>query len=88
VLAVEGWPVSAALLNILIGLVTSVLSGGSVLAWRHVKDARILSRKAAFFGHWQKPGSTSHDDVQAMAVPLRPRPAGACPDCQVHSCTF
>ncbi len=70
---------SAALLNILIGLVTSVLSGGSVLAWRHVKDARILRRKAVFFGlrpggtcliimnnHWQKPGSTSHNDVHTM----------------------
>jgi hypothetical protein len=71
--------VSATLLNIVIGLITSILSGGSVWAWRRVKDARILRRKAAFFGldpgttclivmnnHWQKPGSTSHSDVHTM----------------------
>jgi hypothetical protein len=71
--------VSAVLLNIVIGLVTTVLSAGSVLGWRHMKDARILHRKAVFFGlrpsgtcliimnnHWQKPGSTSHNDVHTM----------------------
>jgi hypothetical protein len=75
----RGWPVPAVLLNIVIGLVTTVLSGGSVLAWRHMKDARMLRGKAAFFGfraggtcliimnnHWQKPGSTSHNDVHTM----------------------
>jgi hypothetical protein len=71
--------VSAALLNIVIGLVTSVLSGGAVLIWRHVTEAHIQRRKAAFFGlspggmclivlpdHWRHPGSTSHNDVHAM----------------------
>jgi hypothetical protein len=71
--------VSSALLNILIGLVTSVLSGTAVLLWRRAATSRILHRKAAFFGlrpgrpclivmnnHWQLPGSASHDDVQVM----------------------
>lgn len=70
---------SSILLNILIGLVTSVLSGGSVVAWRHARSSRTLHRKVAFFGlepdsecllimnnHWQKPGSTSHNDVLTM----------------------
>jgi hypothetical protein len=71
--------VSSALLNIVIGLVTSVLSGSAVLLWRRVASSRILHRKAAFFGlrpgrpclivmnnHWQLPGSASHDDVHVM----------------------
>jgi hypothetical protein len=71
--------VSSALLNILIGLVTSVLSGGAVLLWRRVASSRILRRKTAFFGlrpgvpclivmnnHWQRPGSSSHNDVHVM----------------------
>lgn len=70
---------SSALLNILIGLVTSVLSGAAVLLWRRAASSRIVHRKAAFFGlragspclivmnnHWQLPGSASHDDVQVM----------------------
>jgi hypothetical protein len=71
--------VSSALINILIGLVTSVLSGTAVLLWRQAAGTRVLRRKAAFFGlrpggnclivmnnHWQLPGSTSHDDVKVM----------------------
>lgn len=70
---------SAVLLNVLIGLVTSVLSGGAVLTWRRVRDTRIMRRKAAFFGlrpgrtclivlndHYDKPGSTSHNDVHTL----------------------
>ncbi len=70
---------SAALLNIIIGLATSIISGGSVWLWQYAKNARILHRKSIFFG--MKPGSTclivmtgrydnpraaSHDDVQAL----------------------
>jgi hypothetical protein len=71
--------VSSALLNIVIGLVTSVLSGSAVLLWRRAAGSRILHRKAAFFGlrpgspclivmnnHWQLPGSVSHNDVHVM----------------------
>jgi len=71
--------VSSALLNIVIGLVTSVLSGTAVLLWRRAATSRLLHRKAAFFGlrpgspclivmnnHWQLPGSASHDDVHVM----------------------
>jgi hypothetical protein len=78
-LKTEGQRVSSALLNILIGLVTSVLSGTAVLLWRRAATSRILHRKAAFFGlrpgrpclivmnnHWQLPGSASHDDVHVM----------------------
>lgn len=70
---------SAALFNIMIGLACSILSGGSVWLWQHARNARILRRKAVFFG--LKPGSTclialtsrfnnsraaSHEDVQAL----------------------
>ena len=70
---------SAVVFNIVIGLVTSVLSGGSVWAWQRAAITTAVHRKAAFFGlasgatclivmnnHWQKPGSTSHNDVHAM----------------------
>jgi hypothetical protein len=71
--------VSAALLNISIGLITSVVSGTAVLLWRRAARSRLLHRKAAFFGlrpgrpclivmnnHWRLAGSASHDDVQVM----------------------
>jgi hypothetical protein len=71
--------VSAVVFNIVIGLVTSVVSGGSVWAWHRVAITAAARRKAAFFGlapgttclivmnnHWQKPGSTSHNDVYTM----------------------
>jgi hypothetical protein len=70
---------SSALLNIVIGLVTSILSGSAVLLWRRAASSRVLHRKAAFFGlrpgspclivmnnHWQLPGSASHDDVHVL----------------------
>lgn len=70
---------SAVVFNIVIGLVTSLLSGGSVWAWHRTAIATAVRRKVAFFGlapgttclivmnnHWQKPGSTSHNDVYAM----------------------
>ncbi|WP_311984613.1 hypothetical protein [Parafrankia sp. CH37] len=63
----------------MIGLVTSLLSGGAVWAWQRVKNVRVLRAKAAFFGFetrdtclvilnrkWDAPGSTSHHDVHAM----------------------
>ena len=70
---------SAALLNILIGLATSIISGTAVWTWQHGKNARVLRRKAAFFG--LKPGSeclivmgnvpdrpraSAHDDIHAL----------------------
>jgi hypothetical protein len=71
--------VSAAFLNISIGLATSVLSGGAVWLWQRARNARILRRKAAFFGverggtcliimnnTWDTPGRSSHHDVHAM----------------------
>lgn len=70
---------SSALLNILIGLVTSILSAGSALLWRRARQAHALNRKSAFFGltsgrpclivlnsHWQLPGATSHNDVHTL----------------------
>ncbi|WP_205717444.1 hypothetical protein [Actinomadura soli] len=69
---------SAALLNVLIGLVTSVLSGG-VWALNRTKQARMLNRRADFFGleggapcvvvmndKYSKPGSMAQDDVYAL----------------------
>ncbi|RKS75081.1 hypothetical protein BZB76_3609 [Actinomadura pelletieri DSM 43383] len=70
---------SAVLLNVLIGLVTSILSGGGVWLLNRVKQARRLQRKAVFFGleggapcvvvmndKASGPGSTAHDDVHAL----------------------
>lgn len=66
-------------MNVAIGLVTSVLSGGLVWLWQRGKVIRAVHRRARFFGlspgetcivvmnnRWDKPGSTSHHDVQAM----------------------
>lgn len=41
---------SAVFLNIAVGLATSVISGALALSWKRVRTARILNRKAAFFG--------------------------------------
>lgn len=70
---------SAVLFNIVIGLATSVLSGGTVWIWQRAAKASVMRRQAAFFGlapggtclimmndHWQKPGSTGHNDVHTM----------------------
>jgi hypothetical protein len=71
--------VSDAVLNIVIGLITSVVSGGSVWAWKRLSAARILHRKQALLGlrsdvpcviilnsHWQLPAVTEHGDVYAI----------------------
>ncbi|MFI0368564.1 hypothetical protein ACH35V_11820 [Actinomadura sp. 1N219] len=63
----------------MIGLVTSVLSGGGVWLLNRAKHARTLHRKAAFFGleggapcvvvmndKYSKTGSTAQDDVHAL----------------------
>ncbi|MBQ0950885.1 hypothetical protein KBZ75_22020 [Streptomyces sp. RK76] len=65
--------------NIAVGLVTSVISGSCVLLWQRGKEARVLRRKAAFFGiapggeclivmndKYDRPGSAAHGDVRAM----------------------
>src|SRR5580658_7099934 len=75
----RGVPLSAALTNIVIGLVTSILTGGSVWAWQRARDSRVLRRKAAFFGlrtggtclivmnhKYDATGATAWDDVHAM----------------------
>jgi len=70
---------SAALLNIVIGLATSILAGGSVWLFERGKNARFLRRRASFFGiepggtclivlnnKYNMVGSTHHNDVYAM----------------------
>ncbi|MGW2485650.1 hypothetical protein ACWCV9_00325 [Streptomyces sp. NPDC001606] len=70
---------SDAVLNVVIGLITSVVSGGSVWAWKRVSAARILHQKQALLGlrpgvpcviilnsHWQMPTVTEHGDVYAI----------------------
>jgi hypothetical protein len=67
------------IVNIVIGLATSVISGGLVWLWERGKRGRALARKARFFGaepgrpclivmnsKYDSPGSASHQDVQAM----------------------
>ncbi|OHV40893.1 MULTISPECIES: hypothetical protein [Pseudofrankia] len=83
---------SAAVLNIVIGLLTSVISGGAVWAWQRASGARVLRRKALFFGlerggtclvilnnKWDAPGSTSHHDVHAMIEVAVLASEAACP---------
>ncbi|WP_369372464.1 hypothetical protein [Streptomyces sp. cg36] len=70
---------SDAVLNVVIGLITSVVSGGSVWAWKRVSTARALHQKQALLGlrpglpcviilnsHWQMPAVTEHSDVYAI----------------------
>lgn len=65
--------------NILIGLITSTVSGTAVWMWRRAHDRRTLAGQGEMFGlkpsgcclivvnhHWQKSGSTSHNDVLAL----------------------
>jgi hypothetical protein len=66
-------------LNVVIGLITSVVSGGSVWAWKRVSTARVLHRKQALLGlrpgapcviilnnHWEMSAVTEHGDVYAI----------------------
>ncbi|WP_049568256.1 hypothetical protein [Streptomyces sp. SBT349] len=70
---------SSVMLNILIGLITTVISGGSVWLAQRAKAARLWRGKAAFFGiqpgqrcllilsrHHEKPRATGHRDVRAL----------------------
>ncbi|MFJ3894495.1 hypothetical protein [Streptomyces sp. NPDC090083] len=67
------------MVNIAVGLVTSVISGGCVWLWQRGKHARALRRKEIFFGivpggeclivmndKYDRPGSAAHRDVRAM----------------------
>jgi hypothetical protein len=71
--------VPSAFLNIVIGLVTSVIGGACVWAWQRVQGASRLRRKERFFGLEPRgtclivmnnkhgiSGATHHGDVQAM----------------------
>jgi hypothetical protein len=71
--------VSAVLVNIAIGLATSIFSGGGVWLWQRARNSSALRRKAAFFGiepgrtclivlnhKHSSPGSTAHSDVHAL----------------------
>lgn len=70
---------SVALVNIVIGLATSVIGGGSVWLLERAKNARVRHRQERFFGlapggtclivmnnKFNMPGSAHHNDVQAM----------------------
>ncbi|TVL91095.1 hypothetical protein [Streptomyces sp. SAJ15] len=67
------------LANILIGLITSVISGVSVWLWQRARMARVWRRRATFFGvspgqeclivlshHHSSPRVTAHQDVHAL----------------------
>jgi hypothetical protein len=70
---------SSALVNIVIGLVTSIIGGGSVWLWQRARNVRLLRRKERFFGlepgkaclivmnnKYNMVGSANHNDVQAV----------------------
>ena len=70
---------SGVVLNVMIGLITSVVSGGSVWAWKRVSTARVLHQRQALLGlrpgtpcviilnsHWQMSAVTEHNDVYAI----------------------
>jgi hypothetical protein len=71
--------VSSAFLNVVIGLVTSIVGGACVWAWQRVRNASSLRRRERFFGLEPRGTclivmnnragqtlATHHDDVQAM----------------------
>ncbi|WP_246204521.1 hypothetical protein [Streptomyces tailanensis] len=75
----EAAEILSVMVNIAVGLVTSVISGSCVWLWQRGKQARALRRKAAFFGiapggeclivmndKYDRPGSAAHRDVRAM----------------------
>lgn len=66
-------------LNIVIGLLTSALSGSAVWLWERGRNTQLSRGRSRFFGtrpgetcvivmnnQWDRPGTTSHHDVQAM----------------------
>ncbi|MDB1090036.1 hypothetical protein PJ985_20975 [Streptomyces sp. ACA25] len=70
---------TGAMVNVGIGLMTSILSGGGVWLWQRLGSVRALRRKARFFGmtpggtcliilnnKYDKPGTTHHNDVHAL----------------------
>lgn len=70
---------SAALVNIVTGLVATIISGAAVWLWQRGSRARMLRRKAAFFGlrsgqdclivmnrHWHSPDAVASSDVYAL----------------------
>ena len=89
---------SSAFLNIVIGLVTSVIGGACVWAWQRVQGASRLRRKERFFGLEPRgtclivmnnkaglTGSTSHHDVQAM-IELATLASGVGTSVVIESC--
>lgn len=67
------------MVNIAVGLTTSLIGGVAVWVWERSKRTRILHKKARFFGvipggeclivmgnKYNMPGSTSHKEVRAM----------------------
>jgi hypothetical protein len=73
------YTVSAVIENILIGLITSVVSATAVWLWQRAARARYVRRRGAFFSlgrgatcliimnnKWNMPGSTEQNDVTAM----------------------
>jgi hypothetical protein len=74
-----GGTIMSVIVNIVIGLATSVISGALVWLWERGKRGRALARKARFFGvapgkpclivmnsKYDSPRSAAHQDVQAM----------------------
>lgn len=70
---------SSVLANILIGLITSLITGTSVWLWQRTRAARVWRRKAAFFGvnagqpcliilnhHHRSPWTMAHYDIRAL----------------------
>ncbi|WP_406279053.1 hypothetical protein OHT93_38650 [Streptomyces sp. NBC_00191] len=70
---------SSVLTNILIGLITSLITGTSVWLWQRAKSASVGRRKAAFFGispgqtcliilnhHHRSPWTMAHHDIRAL----------------------
>lgn len=70
---------SAVLVNIVTGLVATIISGTAVWLWQRGSRARMLRRKAVFFGlrsgqgclvfmnrHWRSPDAVASSDVHAL----------------------
>ncbi len=89
---------SSALLNIVIGLVTSIIGGTAVWLSQRARNARVLRRKENFFGlspggtclivmnnKHDMVGSANHHDVQAM-VEIATLASGIGATVRIESC--
>ncbi len=75
--------ISPPLQDLLIGIVTSIITGGAVWFWQKIQRSRFVNRKAKFFGlkpggeclvvlgHYRGQNATSHGDIDSMVEAVK-----------------